>query len=81
MDSDQREIIAKLAKNHCIGKHHITEPNLLKSLPKHRQNQYKTTRNQLVKQNYIIKHPTEHGWAYSINQKRIKEILEIINSA
>jgi hypothetical protein len=81
MDNDQRGIIAKLAKDHCYGKHHITEQNLLKGTQKHLQGEQKNALNQLVKQNYVIKHPTKNGWAYSLNPRKIKEIQELINSA
>jgi len=81
MELCQRHLLSKLDKENCTGKRHITEQNLLKGTPKHLHGELKAALKQLVKQNYVIKHSTEHGTAYNLNPRRIKEIQDLINSA
>ncbi len=78
MQAQQTAILTKLVKEQCLGAKHITETNLLKGFPRHLIGDLKTALDKLVKQNYVIKHPTKHGWAYALNQKRLAEIYEIL---
>lgn len=80
MDAYQKAILAKLTKEHCIGKKHILEINLLKGFPRQAYGEMKKALDKLVKQNYVVKHPTKYGWAYALNHDRIGEIEAILNS-
>jgi hypothetical protein len=80
MDAYQKAILTKLTKEHCISAKHILKTNLLKGFPKHAYSEMEKALDKLVKQNYVVKHPTAHGWAYAINHNRIGEIQALLES-
>ena len=81
MDAHQKTILSKLLIENCTGKRHITEPNLLKGRPRHLHGELKDALKQLVKQNYVIKHSTEHDTAYNLNKNRLEEIKALLKTS
>ncbi len=81
MDEKQKEILKKLVKENCVGAKYILEVNLLKGFPRHAYGELSKALDKLVKQNYVVKHPTKHGFAYAINSDRLEEIQALLESS
>jgi hypothetical protein len=71
-------ILKKMYRRRIIGAKHTAIENLSKSVPKDSVGFVRDIIAELIKENFIVKKPTNYGLQVSLNKERIKEIERII---
>jgi hypothetical protein len=79
MNWTPKKILDKLLYNDCLGAGHMLAETIANGLPRHLHGEIKTELKTLVKEGYIIKHPTKNGPAYFINPFKVAEIQKILD--
>lgn len=73
-------IIRKLVNHNIWGAKHTSYDNLQKGLPKDLRHVLKEVADKLIKERFLLSHPTGYGLQVSLNpsmSKEIKELLEL----
>jgi len=78
MEQEQKDILEKLIHNHCIGKKHLKETTILKGFNRKDHGKLKQAIKQLVRQGYIVKHPTSHEDGYTIPSHEVAEVKALL---
>ena len=78
---DYRKIILrKLFRRRIIGGKHTAVEHLTTGLPKHAVGEAKKAVYDLIREGLILSKPTSYGLQVSLNQEKIEEICNIIDS-
>lgn len=77
MSEIRKVLLRKLLRAGKIGASHTSFDNLPKGFPKHLSGEVKEEAEKLIKENLLIKKPTNYGLQAALNPARIKEIKEI----
>ncbi|KYH39124.1 MAG: hypothetical protein AYL30_001530 [Candidatus Hecatellales archaeon B24] len=72
-----RAIIAKFYRLHAAGAKHTPVDNVPKGFPKHLRGEVKKAVKRLIKESWLIPHPTRHGLDVALNSKRLPEAKKI----
>jgi hypothetical protein len=76
----KKALLIKLMKRRCWGHKHTSYDNLPKGFPSHLAKDVKRIADELIKEEFLLSHPTEYGTEVSLNPRMKKEIEEIIFS-
>jgi hypothetical protein len=77
----RRFILRKLLIHGIVGAKHTSEENLHKSLPKHLRGFAKDIVSGLIKDGFLLSHPTSHGMQVSLNPNMLQEIKKLVQNA
>ena len=79
IDSRMREaVLRKMMKHHFIGGKHTDIRNIPKGFPKHFYKEILKVLDDIMKEGYIIKKPTQYGFHVSLNPRMMDEIKKEI---
>ena len=73
----KKVLLIKLMKRRCWGHKHTSYDNLPKGFPSHLAKDVKKIADELVKEGFLLSHPTSYGIEVSLNPRMKKEIEEI----
>ena len=72
-------ILRKLLVHGVIGAKHTSIENLAKSLPKHLRGGAKEVIDDLVREAFLLSHPTSYGLQVSLNPNKLQEIKKLLD--
>ena len=75
----RRTILRKLTIHNIWGAKHTSPDNLQKGLPKHLHGAAKEVVNDLIKEGFLLSHPTSYGLQVSLNPKMAAEIKRFLD--
>ena len=73
----KKALLIKLMKRRCWGHKHTSYDNLPKGFPSHLAKDVKNIATELIKEGFLLNHPTNYGVEVSLNPRMKKEIEEI----
>ncbi len=76
----QIDIFHKLWRNRCFGKGHMLIDNVVNGFPKNIQKNVKNELDDLIRKNYLIKKPSQHGYCVYINLDNKQKIEKAIKN-
>ncbi len=71
-------ILRKLANHNIWGAKHASYDNLQKGLPKDLRHTAKEVADRLIKERFLLSHPTSYGLQVSLNPSMAKEIKGLL---
>jgi hypothetical protein len=78
LDELSVRILERLYNHGKIGGSHAHTESVIRGLPSHLKGNAIRAVKKLIKDGYIIQHPTSYGMQIALNPQRIKEIRELI---
>ncbi|MBI2936662.1 MAG: hypothetical protein HYY22_00495 [Thaumarchaeota archaeon] len=78
MDDLELAIIRRLFRRGNIGASHTSIEGVSRGLPKHMKGDSMKTVKRLIKDGWIVQHPTNYGTQIALNSQRIQEIRNLI---
>jgi hypothetical protein len=72
-------ILRKLVNHSIWGAKHTSYDNLQKGLPKDFRHIAKEVADRLIKERFLLSHPTSYGLQVSLNPLMAREIKELLN--
>ncbi|MEM2161124.1 MAG: hypothetical protein QXN55_09250 [Candidatus Nitrosotenuis sp.] len=80
LDDTSKAILRKLFYDRRIGGRHLGLEDLKRGFPSHQKGDVDKKLKKLVKDNYILQHPTSYGPQYALNPQRLQDVIDILNS-
>ncbi|MDI6859387.1 MAG: hypothetical protein QMC85_02705 [Methanocellales archaeon] len=74
----ERKVLKKLMRHTYVGKRHTAKDNIPKGFPKDERGDVRKAIKSLVRNGYLIEHPTSYGIHVSIDPARTDEVKEIL---
>ena len=81
MDDVSRSILRKLLYDNRIGARHISIENLKTGFPSHLKGDIDKRLKKLVRENFVLKHPTSYGPQFALNPQRLRDIIAMLEDA
>ncbi len=78
-DDVNKAILRKLFYDNRIGAKHISLENLKTGFPSHLKGDVDKKLKRLVKDNFVLQHPTSYGMQFALNPQRLHEIINILD--
>lgn len=78
-DDVSKAILRKLFYDNRIGAKHISLENLKTGFPSHLKGDVDKKLKRLVKDNFVLQHPTSYGMQFALNPQRLHEIINILD--
>lgn len=79
-DEIRRHLLKKFYRHNVWGRHHFREDTLAKGFPSHLRNRVMLIAEDLRREDFLVKFPTNHGMQWYANIQKLKEIEEILMS-
>jgi len=77
-DKVSKTILRRMFNDNKIGTRHLTLQDLQRGFPTHEESNVKRKLEDLVEENIILHHTTDHGDEYSVNPQSLDEIEEVL---
>ncbi|MEM2873048.1 MAG: hypothetical protein QXD82_02630 [Nitrososphaerales archaeon] len=71
-------ILERLYRRGKIGASHTSIESVVRGLPKHMRGNAKKVVRQLIKDGWIVQHPTSYGMQIALNLPRVQEVRQLI---
>lgn len=71
-------ILEKMYRNRIVGARHISFEDLRTGCPSHERGNIEKGLKKLVKENFVLQHPTSYGMQYALNPQRLQDIMNIL---
>jgi hypothetical protein len=78
LDDVSKAIPRKLFYDNRIGAKHISLENLKTGFPSHLKGDVDKKLKKLVKDNFVLQHPTSYGMQFALNPQRLHDIIDIL---
>ena len=77
-DKTSKAILRKLFYDRRIGGHHLCLEDLKRGFPSHLKGDIDKKIKKLIKENFILQHPTSFGPQYALNPQRLQDVMAIL---
>ena len=78
VDEVSKAILRKLFYDRRIGGRHLGLEDLKRGFPSHLKGDVDKKLKKLIKENFILQHPTSYGIQYALNPKRLQDVINIL---
>ena len=78
VDNTSKAILRKLFYDRRIGGRHLGLEDLKRGFPSHLKGDVDKRLKKLVKENFILQHPTSYGIQFALNPQRIQDVIAIL---
>lgn len=79
-DNTSKAILRKLFYDRRIGGRHLGLEDLKRGFPSHLKGDVDKKLKKLIKENFILQHPTSYGIQYALNPKRLQDVINILDN-
>lgn len=80
VDNTRNAILRKLFYDRRIGGRHLGLEDLKRGFPSHLKGDVDKKLKKLIKENFILQHPTSYGIQYALNPKRLQDVINILDN-
>jgi len=79
VDNTSKAILRKLFYDRRIGGRHLGLEDLKRGFPSHLKGDVDKKLKKLIKENFILLHPTSYGPQYALNPQRLQDVIDTLN--
>lgn len=79
VDDTSKAILRKLFYDRRIGGRHLGLEDLKRGFPSHLKGDVDKKLKKLIKENFILQHPTSYGPQYALNPQRLQDVIDTLN--
>lgn len=79
VDNTSKAILRKLFYDRRIGGRHLGLEDLKRGFPSHLKGDVDKKLKKLIKENFILQHPTSYGPQYALNPQRLQDVIDTLN--
>ena len=81
VDNTSKAILRKLFYDRRIGGRHLGLEDLKRGFPSHLKGDVDKKLKKLIKENFILQHPTSYGPQYALNPQRLQDVIDTLNDS
>ncbi len=79
VDDTSKAILRKMFYDRRIGGRHLGLEDLKRGFPSHLKGDVDKKLQKLVKENFVLQHPTSYGPQYALNHLRLQDVITILS--
>lgn len=80
VDDTSKAILRKLFYDRRIGGRHLGLEDLKRGFPSHLKGDIDKKLKKLIKENFVLQHPTSYGLQYALNPQRLQDVIDLLNT-
>lgn len=81
VDDTSKAILRKLFYDRRIGGRHLGLEDLKRGFPSHLKGDVDKKIKKLIRDNFILQHPTSYGLQYALNPQLLQDVITILNDS